>query len=83
MTDWSDKFNKINQMLCSIAHQFNKTHARVYKQMKKKLQQFMPFNDLSPVRCNVRYVVKESIHIKNNNVKQNESIFYLFLLVLS
>lgn len=59
----------MDQMLhSSFAFTFMKTHADQFNKKKMyELKWFIPFNDLSPVRCNVRYVVKESIQIKNNN----------------
>lgn len=59
----------MDQMLhSSFAFTFMETHADQFNKKKMyELKWFIPFNDLSPVRCNVRYVVKESIQIKNNN----------------
>lgn len=59
--------DKINQMpVHCIALTFTEHMQKNALNNRNEFQQFFPFSDLSPVRCNVRYVVKESIHIKNN-----------------
>lgn len=67
-------FDKIKQMFILSRSLSYEAHAENFI-----IYWFFHFNDLSPVRCNVRYAVKESIHIKkttkNINEKQNESIF--------